>query len=300
MKKLLFSTGGRPLANDDLSTLQQELTTAAQALYADAPICIVSGCRVSGSGGGAYIVSPGIVWCDGQLLRFPGQSAVTLPAQLQAGAEVLDQAQVRPYQNGTSLACMSEVSAVLVVTGTASAGEFLPLDTWGARRWADLQRAAARSLGELQSLAASGYVATNYDTTGRGRPGTEAWGWALANGQLATGTQDLRGLVMVGQNPDSSVFTTSTGISRSRSQNAPGDIGGEEKHQLTIAEMPQHTHAYQDRYTIERAAIDAGGNSRRDQDTTETKTTEPSGLDAAHNNMQPYCVVVMRQWIGFA
>lgn len=294
MKKLLFATGGRPLANDDLSNLQQELMAAAQALYADAPVCIVSGCRVSGTANGAYIVSPGILWCDGQLHRFPGQAGVTLPAQLQAGAEVPDAAQVRPYQNGSSLACMSEVPVVLVPTGTAATGEILPLDTWGARRWADVQRASALSLGDIRQSA--NLVATDYDTTGKGRPGSAAWGWALANGQ--NGTADLRGMFVAGFNPDKGYHA---GLYQSLTINAVGDIGGAERVSLQTPELPQHSHTA----TVRHEGTDANalyanfvGQQNNAPGGTAIASTDNAGNGQAHENRPPFYVLAMRQWIG--
>ncbi len=289
MKKLEFDRGGRPVNNEDFQTLQNELSEAIFAPFAGRGAFIVSGCQVSAAPGNTWNVAAGLVVLDGEMRRFRGAASVALPAQFQLGA--FDFVDARPYQTGGTKPCIRERPALLVAPNPAyAAGEFLLLDTWGGLRLRDLERAAARSLGEVQQLAA--LVTVEYDTTGRGRPGTAAWGWALANGQ--NGTADLRGMFLLGHNPDRG----NDGRGGNLTANAVGGGGGAETHRLSLAEMPRHSHTYTDRYTIERDAIDAGSNSRRDQDTTETKTTSIAGGDLAHNNMPPYYVLAMRQWVG--
>ena len=70
------------------------------------------------------------------------------------------------------------------------------------------------------------------------------------------------------------------------------DIGGEEKHQLTVQEMPSHTH--------QSPSNDSGNPAKngssvygtdRPQDGVYPFTTGSSGGDQSHNNMQPYCAV---------
>ncbi len=72
-----------------------------------------------------------------------------------------------------------------------------------------------------------------------------------------------------------------------------GEKGGTYVHQLTIPEMPKHTHAYTDMYLDRRG----DGSSRGDDDDTErhytskNQTTSESGQDKPHNNMPPYIVM---------
>ena len=72
-----------------------------------------------------------------------------------------------------------------------------------------------------------------------------------------------------------------------------GQADGAYQHQLTVAEMPSHTHRYQDRFFN----INTGGNDRGDEDDTERtyvvegRETGPTGNNQPHNNMPPYLVM---------
>lgn len=65
-------------------------------------------------------------------------------------------------------------------------------------------------------------------------------GWLLCNG--SNGTPDLRSRFIVGAGADGGTHTAGTGGIGS-GYYAPGAAGGEDKHTLTVAEMPSHSHA---------------------------------------------------------
>lgn len=283
MKQVQAETGGRPFANDDLVVLQQELTDAVQAQFLGKGPFILSGCQVSGLATAATITA-GILCLDRQLMRFAGQSGVSLPAQFQAGA-VLN-TDPRPYQTGGTKFCMREVPAVLVASNPAySGGEFLPVDVWGGKRWADVQREQQWEAGDVKYSA--NLVATNYDSTGLGKPGTSAWGWALCNGQ--NGTADLRGQFVVGVDPSNADYDT------------PGKTGGANSVALSTAQLPAHSHTSSNRITNQNGG-DAGSYTAALTASygAEGKaiTTNSVGGGQPIDARPPFYVLAVRQWVG--
>lgn len=88
---------------------------------------------------------------------------------------------------------------------------------------------------------------------------------------------DLRGRVLVG-----------AGTGPGLSPRTITDIGGEEDHQLTIAQMPSHAH------TVTGAAPNAttvGPGAPQPTAVPAFGLTSMQGGDGAHNNMQPFAVV---------
>jgi len=73
--------------------------------------------------------------------------------------------------------------------------------------------------------------------------------------------------------------------------NALGETGGSKTHTLTENEMPSHTHGYTDRYVGYEAEYAVSGDSKNITSTEDV--TDPTGGDAAHNNVQPYITVKM-------
>lgn len=88
---------------------------------------------------------------------------------------------------------------------------------------------------------------------------------------------DLRGRVIVG---------VDGGAGRITFNNTIGSSGGEERHQLTIAEIPAHTHPLQSCTTPGQRIAWAHGSDNYSNDATGSQ-----GGDQPHNNMQPYQVL---------
>jgi microcystin-dependent protein len=98
------------------------------------------------------------------------------------------------------------------------------------------------------------------------------------DGTTTVNLPDARGRVLIG--PDGA------GIRIPNSPRAHAQAGGAERHTLTIAEIPAHTHTYND--TTDGAPTGAGGTSGG---VARSEPTGSAGGGAAHNSMQPYLVL---------
>jgi microcystin-dependent protein len=92
---------------------------------------------------------------------------------------------------------------------------------------------------------------------------------------------DLRGRTIIGANDMGGEQSNILAIH----QAAIGQIGGEEMHQLTEAEMPSHSHDFS--RTVGSASLTTGPSSGSTPTSTNWQTNTAGG-DQPHNNMQPY------------
>lgn len=85
------------------------------------------------------------------------------------------------------------------------------------------------------------------------------------------------------------VGRTPVGLDAGQTEFTPiGHQGGEKTHILTITEMPSHNHSYQ----LAGTPLAQSGSSTNCLTSTTTANTGNTGGGAAHNNLQPYEVVV--------
>jgi len=297
MDSLVLLPGGRPFTNDDLQTLQgRDTLLGLPALLQGLGPCIVSGCTLTATGT-TYTVSSGMVWANGVLLDFLGASNVTLPAVLVAGTATTTDS--RPYRTGSTQAARQQRYITLLQSNTPQANAvFLQAD--GAVTIWDRIQQKTRELNSVEYVTDT----TGYDQTGKGLGSKR--GWALANGQ--NGTIDLRGKFLLAAH--------STGAPGLTPRNV-GQGGGEETHTLDTNEMPQHTHGMQsagahthsvdsrngdgNNLATTRRGDQAGndGNVRTSSGGAHTHSINDAGGGQAHNNMPPFHVLALRQWIGF-
>lgn len=101
--------------------------------------------------------------------------------------------------------------------------------------------------------------------------------YGIGDGVTTFNLPDFRGRSVVGE-----------GTGPSLSPRAIGATGGSETHQLTIPEMPVHDHPFTAQQPIGGFTDNGGGPDQRS--TSQGGTTQTTGGDVPHNNMQPFGV----------
>jgi len=110
-------------------------------------------------------------------------------------------------------------------------------------------------------------------------------GWNLCNG--SNGTPNLTSRFIVGASDDAGTgetFNADTGVISG--VYAPGNTGGETAHQLTIAEMPAHSHNHLNDIVEEGSEFTIGAGSRTAS--SKTDATESTGGNDYHENRPKY------------
>jgi hypothetical protein len=250
----LTHLGGFPLEQDTLDFMQLDYKSAFGAI---AKLCgnktILFGVEII-----AGNVTPGWIAVDGELILFQGGVyggyvvIATVPTQV-------------TYEDGL----LKEAYYVKTATCGGIAGDF---------PFADLQPLLTLQNtwlpGDLkQKYVDAAYEAANFDGAGYGI--NKEKGWRL----LSSAVPDAAGKVLVNKDAADSDFDT------------VGNFGGEKNHTLTIPEMPSHSHGVK---WFPKAGGD-GNNVLGHQATTNGPNEtmiQPTGGGNAHNNMQPYFVVI--------
>jgi len=109
--------------------------------------------------------------------------------------------------------------------------------------------------------------------------------WVLCDG--SNNTPDLRNRFIVGAHSDGQSGVTFNADTGAISGNySPGNTGGEVAHQLTVAEMPAHTHS--ELYNTASSGQDQAGSGSGDNDNTSGRNTGSTGGNDYHENRPPY------------
>jgi microcystin-dependent protein len=106
-------------------------------------------------------------------------------------------------------------------------------------------------------------------------------GWALCDG--TAGTPDLRNRFVVGAGSATGNYAWNATTGATSGLYAPGNTGGSAAHQLSIAEMPSHTHSYEANLNVN--AGDTRGGSAQAPIGANTGAT---GGNQYHENRPPY------------
>lgn len=110
--------------------------------------------------------------------------------------------------------------------------------------------------------------------------------WGVGNGSTTFNLPDFRGRVPVGSD---TMGTTPANRLTEGSHDTIGSVGGVEKHKLTEAELPPHTHDV--KYNGRQDPGAAGTLNSVSSTGSNILKTEAAGGNLGHYNVQPYAIV---------
>lgn len=249
----LSNLGGFPFEQDTLAFMQdsyKDMFASVAALCGNKTI--ISGVVKSGG-----VVSDGWISYNGEIIKF-------------VGGVYADQVVITDAPDATQATFEDATQRDVYFTKTATCGAV------GDFAFTDLV-----SLPGLQNIwkkddvrmayKDSTYVTANFDGAGYGV--NAELGWRILSKALPL----TAGKVFVNVDPADADATNNF--------NTVGNNGGEKKHQLTIPEMPAHTHTQTGVNAANSGTSGSGANNG-------TSNTGSTGGNAAHNNVQPYFVML--------
>jgi hypothetical protein len=281
---------GMPLKGGTLLFLQlaykEALTSLQQATIGTKWLStvpyVLTGCVNSGSGTN-YVISAGAVAYDGEVYQVPAASFTAsgsnVPVATITTTQFLDvSADPVTFTDGVPR-YVHDINSMTLGPGLSGSGTvnyssfFFPqnVPVGGIGQIIDFVPPTA----DLSWFGGSGGLGNNPYTLG----------WAIANGN--NGTINATGAVTVGYKSGDSDFGTLSAT------------GGEKTHVLSTTEMPSHTHVEQ----VYAAANTGGTTPAGYLNTTgglvnDGTTTAATGGGGAHNNLQPFIVVLKIQRIS--
>ena len=272
MNNIKFNqTGGFPLDTDILGAMQTAYSIFNQLGSLAGDKTIISGCQLTGNS-----VSDGVVFINDEVLPFKGGTLGT-------NVIIKEESETRVFENGATLP--------VIFKRYASFGTSTPEKTFA---WADFKRFdnlvenAEKNLDFEKRLKA---LETKKSPIPIGL--IAVWG-KPADEPIPEGWQectDLRGRFPLGWNPDDADFSELL-------KNA-----GEKTHQLTIAEMPTHSHQQgsESLYNHFGGGSSVGGRTypMGDNGSFQRQNTSNAGGNKPHNNMPPYRIIKFIEFIGF-
>ena len=268
MNNIKFNqTGGFPLDTDILGAMQTAYSIFNQLGSLAGDKTIISGCQLTGNS-----VSDGVVFINDEVLPFKGGTLGT-------NVIIKEESETRVFENGATLP--------VIFKRYASFGTSTPEKTFA---WADFKRfdnlvenaeknldfeKRLKALETKKSPIPIGLIAI------WGKPASEPIpeGWKECT--------DLRGRMPLGWNPDDTDF----------SELLKND--GEKAHQLTIEELPSHSHSYIDTYKPGNRGQRGPGGDNGLYNSSYNSTTDNTGGNQPHNNMPPYRIIKFIEFVGF-
>ena len=257
-------TGGFPLDTNNLDFLQSSFHILNTLGNLAGDMVIISGCETTGN-----TVSNGVVYVNKEVLEFRGGS-------LSANVFIKEEAVSGTFEDGSF--------KPIEITRYVTFGSSTPEKTF---KWEDFKRVdnlikqgvknadfekRIKALENKKSPVPIGLIAI------WGKPASEPIpeGWKECT--------DLRGRMPLGWNPDDVDFSELL-------KNA-----GEKTHQLTIAEMPTHSHKLP---ASPRRSESGGGWFQTNGSGAGWYDSQTTGGNQPHNNMPPYRIIKFIEFVGF-
>lgn len=282
------------------------LAIISQGIYDPTVGYILHGCINSGSGT-TYTISAGAVFFNGEIYQVAASTFTITGLQVPVGTITTSYfsdptADPVAFTDGVSRN-VHEIRTIVFSAGLSGSG------TVNYSACVDMRYRPIAAIGQVVQWKLPSGVLTDYFTLGVGiHPLTK--GFAIADG--TNGTDNYGGVVMVGYKSGDANFGTI------------GGTGGEVAHTLTTAELPAAGVTYKDTFlttvdanvgtatgftNVDLAPGDSGSthygissintttaaNNKRISD---IRTTNNLGSGTAHNNLQPYKVVLFIQRIS--
>nr|DAY34481.1 MAG TPA: Microcystin-dependent protein [Caudoviricetes sp.] len=259
-------TGGFPLDTNNLDFLQSSFHILNTLGNLAGDMVIISGCEITGN-----TVSNGVVYVNKEVLEFRGGS-------LSANVFIKEEAVSGTFEDGSF--------KPIEITRYVTFGSSTPDKTFkwegfkkvenlieNTKKNADFEK-RIKALENKKSPVPIGLIAI------WGKPASEPIpeGWKECT--------DLRGRMPLGWNPDDADFSELL-------KNA-----GEKTHQLTIAEMPAHSHKVP---VFARGSASGNAHGHPDDWIDDKRTVDSFsvGGNQPHNNMPPYRIIKFIEFIGF-
>jgi hypothetical protein len=215
MKRIQNTSSGRPIANNDLLAIQDQLDVLAAQYLDYAPIVIAGGQLIAG-----VVQAAKVLIVDGGVAAIASVPAITTGLTSSSGvAFTISNTNVRAYGGGTNTSALREAVGNFV-SAQGGATIFLKCGLNGYERyWKDVPVDPVGSV-KMVGLSISGIEASGFMAE------SSIWkGWAVCDGR--NGTPDLKSRFPLGYE----AFVTTV-----------QDTGGADNFTIGVTNLPAHSH----------------------------------------------------------